>query len=134
MRRCVLLSFVILVVGFAPAPFPRAERRGKAVNEMLGLWGPQGHVTLEITQDKMIYSPGPGAYEYALRITPNTRPAGYSIRGIAQQNNGWEFIGIYKVEGDTLTLCYNSGNTNKPTAFEGAGKGTFTEVYKRVRR
>jgi uncharacterized protein (TIGR03067 family) len=134
MRRSVLLLFVLVALGFAPAPFPRAERRGKAANEMIGLWGPQGHVTLEITQDRMIYSPGAGAYEYALRINPG-RPAGYDITGIAQQNKGWQFTGIYKVEGDTLTLCYVSGTTNRPASFEEALKGSsFTEVYKRVRR
>ena len=47
MRFCVLL-FVVMTVAFAPAPFPRAERRGgRPVNEMVGTWkgtyGGQGY-------------------------------------------------------------------------------------------
>jgi uncharacterized protein (TIGR03067 family) len=132
MRRC-LLFFVVLTVGFAPAPFPRPERRGSAGNDMVGTW--KGNYQLRITADRMTYSPGPGAYEYVLRVNPSARPATYDIRG-AEGNGaaGREFRGIYRVVGDTLTICYNSGTGPRPTAFEGPGKGTFTEVYARVRR
>jgi hypothetical protein len=44
-------------------------------------------------------------------------------------------LGIYKVEGDTLTICYNNANRGgrRPTAFDGPGKGAGTEVFTRVR-
>ena len=133
MRRSVPILFVVLALGFAPAPFPRAERKGKAVNEMIGMWS--GGSQLEITHDRMNYNPGSGSYSYALRIDPGTRPARYDIKGVAEGRKvGREFNGIYRVEGDTLTLCYNSGSQNRPTSFDGPGKGSFTEVYKRVRR
>jgi hypothetical protein len=42
--------------------------------------------------------------------------------------------GIIRVEGDVLTLSFNGIEQPLPTAFEGAGKGTHGEVYRRVRR
>ena len=42
-----------------------------------------------------------------------------------------EFTGIYKIEGDNLTLSYNSGRSSRPTSFEGQGKG-IVQVYKRT--
>src|SRR5438477_608592 len=129
MRFCVLL-FVVMTVAFAPAPFPRAERRGgRPVNEMVGTW--KGTYEITITADRLNYSTG---FEYELRLDTSVRPRAYDIRGVGQANDGWEFLGIYKVEGDTLTLCYNGrGRLVRPTAFDGPGKGDITEVYKRVR-
>jgi len=71
-------------------------------------------------------------YDYALTIDANASPRTYDIRGVGRSSAGWEFRGIYKVEGDTLILSYNSGTT-RPTSFEADGKGSINEVYKRVR-
>jgi uncharacterized protein (TIGR03067 family) len=67
---------------------------------------------------------------YALVIDGTKRPATYDLSGIG---TGAKFLGIWRLEGDTLTLCYNSFGLGRPTAFEGPGKGTFTEVYRRIK-
>jgi uncharacterized protein (TIGR03067 family) len=83
----------------------------------------------------MIYSPGPTCNEYELRVDPAARPATYDIVGVPGGRAARRsFKGIYKIDGDTLTICYNPAGRDRPTAFEGVGRGTFTEVYKRVRR
>ena len=43
--------------------------------------------------------------------------------------------GIYKVDGDTLTVCWSNGSDPRPTAFEStAAKPTTLYVFKRLTR
>jgi uncharacterized protein (TIGR03067 family) len=134
MRRCrPLLLLVVLSAGFAPAPLPRADRRPKPPHEMVGLWTGGGGDLL-ITADRMTYNPGPERYEYALTVNPNTSPPSYDILGVVQNRNaGWQFSGIYRVQGDTLTLCYDSGKGTRPASFDGQGRRGIVETYKRKR-
>lgn len=127
MRRCLLLV-VVLLVGFAPSPFPKTQRRPRPENLLVGTW--KGNYQIVITPTEMHYSQG---YEYELRLDPSASPPAYNIRGIGSQNGGWEFCGIYRLEGDTLTLSYNSGTSSRPTSFSGQGAG-IVEVYKRIGR
>jgi uncharacterized protein (TIGR03067 family) len=123
------LSLAVLSVGFAPAPLPRHRREASSANQMIGKWKGQHH-TLVITHDRLDYTAG---YEYALTIDPAVRPRAYEIRGVGSHNAGYEFHGIYRVEGDTLTLCYTQIPSPRPASFEGPGKGSNWEVYQRVR-
>jgi hypothetical protein len=79
--RCLLLVAALLPLGFAPAPFPRAERRGKAPpSDMEGLW--QGPHTMRITPTRMTFLSG-ARNDYELRIDHNARPKTFDIRGVA---------------------------------------------------
>ena len=43
--------------------------------------------------------------------------------------------GIYKIEEDTLTICYNAGDGTRPTAFESTkGSRLAMTVYKRIKK
>ena len=128
--RQVLLLVVVLLIGFAPAPFPRPARtKPKVGNDMVGYWGPNGQ--LMVTEDVMFYYP-PGGNEYVLKVNANASPKTYDITGKPGGNAaGREYVGIYKIEGDTLTLCYVGGKTGRPTSFQNQG---ITEVYKLHRR
>jgi uncharacterized protein (TIGR03067 family) len=130
MRRFVLVS-VVLTVAFAPAPLPRHDRRPKAENLMLGLWS--GNSVIEVTPDRLTYHPGAAhRCEYVLRFDTSVSPWRYDITGVPGSSTaGRVYAGIYKVEGDTLTLCYNGG-TSRPANFDRGGG--LTEVYKRSRR
>ena len=123
-----LLFAAVLSLAFAPAPLPRAERRGPALGpDMVGEWS-----RLKITATHLSYSPG---CTYELRVDRAARPARYDITGYAGGGTaGADWLGIYKVEGDVLTLCYNPAKQGRPTAFEGPGKGQFTETYRRSGR
>lgn len=146
MHRVAVLSLVVLTAGFAPAPLPRAERRARADNLFEGLWsggvvGSDGKLysseqQVQITSDRMIYYPDKQPFIYAMRLDRSARPAIYYIKGIdGNRSAGAEGRGIWRVEGDVMTMTYNPGaNTPLPTTFEGQGKGRIVEVYRRVRR
>jgi uncharacterized protein (TIGR03067 family) len=91
---------------------------------------------LLVTPGRMIYSPaGTKPYAHELQVDDTARPRAFSTRippGSHFQGNG--AVGIYKVEGDTLTISYSPSNAFRPTAFFGPGAGCHTEVYKRVKR
>src|SRR5262245_23565662 len=129
MRRFVLLG-VVLAVGFAPAPLHRPERKPRPANEMVGLWS--GGSQLEITADRMTYHPGTASRcEYVLRIDTSVSPWRYDITGVpGTSTQGRTYAGIFRIQDETLTLCYNGGST-RPAGFD---RGGITEVYKRSGR
>ena len=130
MIRHSLILIAALSLGFAPAPVyrPKPETKPDDMKLLLGSWEsvpPNGGV--EISSGRIIYN---RSNIYTLTLDPNARPPAYDLSGIAGGTAGRTFTGIYKLEGDTLTLCYNAGTANRPVAF---GKG-FNEVYKRKKR
>src|SRR3954452_14202870 len=127
MRR-VLPLLVLMSLAFAPAPFPRSERRTAPVNDMIGVWG-----SLVITHDRMTYGPQGGPYDWALKVNPRASPRTFDVTGIGQGNWGAEYRGIYKIEGDVLTLTYNVAAGPRPTSFEPGGSGQSTDTYRRSR-
>ena len=128
--RTSLLLLVLLSLAFAPAPFPRRQRRPDEAKKILGMWlGPN---RLLIEPGRLTYHPGANSSFYHLRIDASRRPATYDI-GMGSPDRP-DFLGIFKVEGDTLTLCYNPASRGRPTAFTGPGRGFQIEVYKRAKR
>jgi uncharacterized protein (TIGR03067 family) len=134
MRRVVLTLLVALPpLAFAPAPFPKSKRQERpAAPTMEGLWRRGGGGTVRITLTSWTNNPemgGPPLFD--VRADPRASPAAFelSMHGAAAPS----LRGIYKVEGDKLTICYNNALRGRPTAFDGPGKGTGTEVFTRVR-
>jgi uncharacterized protein (TIGR03067 family) len=122
--RWLVILAAVLALAFAPAPFPRAERRKAPVSDMEGLW--EGPHKMLITPTRMTFLSG-ARNDYELRIDHNARPKTFDIKGVNAPSAVYK--GIYRVEGDTLTVSYNSGN-NRPRAFNDG----ITQVYKRVPR
>jgi hypothetical protein len=143
-RWGVLLSMLLLTLGFAPAPLPRVERRPRPPSDVEGLWlggasdgGDlrQETVRVRITADSMICSPDTKPFVYLMRLDRSRRPATYYLEGVAgMSSQGEKSRGLWRVEGDVLTMTYNPFPAPLPTAFEGPGKGQIVEVYRRIGR
>ena len=68
--------------------------------------------------------------EYA--VIPDSVPAGMDVRGRAGPNAGKTIPAIFKVQGDTLTICYDLSGKARPTDFRSeAGTQLFLVRYTR---
>jgi uncharacterized protein (TIGR03067 family) len=127
----LLLTAALLSLAFAPAPLPRPARKPPPGLPIQGSWDQVGHptVTLVVTHDSLSYVNSdrpPSAYGF--RCDPTKEPKTYDLRYPA--GGQVAYVGIYKVEGETLTLYYRSVGQGRPASFErpGGHKETFTRA------
>jgi uncharacterized protein (TIGR03067 family) len=55
--------------------------------------------------------------QYTFQIDPTKKPRAIDIQMAGNQGNGQPMLCIYKVEGDTLTLCQAQPGQERPTKF-----------------
>jgi uncharacterized protein (TIGR03067 family) len=129
-RRALLLLFAVLALAFAPAPFPKPRKEAKEP-PIIGSWNQVGSptVTLVVTSTTLTYENAGGSPSaYFLTFDPARTPKTYELRR-QQGEPRASYSGIYKIEGDTLTLHYGGGE-NRPASFQASG---IKETFKRVR-
>jgi uncharacterized protein (TIGR03067 family) len=130
MRRPALsLLLAISSLAFAPAPLPRPQRGRDPAAAIEGEWDQSGR-RARIARGRLTYLDGPNN-EYEVRLYPWARPPAYTLRRLGAIE-GWHYEGIYRLEGDTLTFCYNGTGRSRPTSFD--QNGCRAEVFVRVCR
>ncbi len=73
--------------------------------------------------------------EGTFTVDPSKKPAEMDIKGTDGPNKGKTIKTIYKIDGDTVTLCYELGGDDRPTKFETkADSKQFLVVYKREKK
>ena len=69
-----------------------------------------------ITGDKLAFHFGKKIHEAHFKINPTKKPKTVDLAD-ANEKNGKTAPGIYKLDGDDLTLCWNATNSDRPTEF-----------------
>jgi uncharacterized protein (TIGR03067 family) len=78
--------------------------------------------------------PGDIGVEIEYRLDPTKSPQQIDQRFTGGRIGPWIAKGIYKVDGDKLTICYGNPNVARPTDFTATpGDGRTMRVHKRVK-
>lgn len=144
MRRVIPL-LVVMSLGFAPAPVYRARPDKRTdLEKMQGAWvrvsltidGKRheeavGSVVPTINGDTLSFAAPSDKWRLTLDATKNPKRL-ESLQIVPA--NALGFMGIYKLEGDRLVVCWRSGKTeaDRPTDFDPAAQpGVWLCVYER---
>jgi RNA polymerase sigma-70 factor (ECF subfamily) len=92
-----------------------------------------GHdITMVVQDDKFTLKLKRGDLEGTLKLDPTRKPRAYDAKGTDPEGQTHETVGIYKIEGDTLTVCYVAAGKDRPTEFKAdAGSEAVVQVFKR---
>jgi RNA polymerase sigma factor (sigma-70 family) len=92
---------------------------------------------VEFKPDKVIIKRKDGDRESTYKLDPTTKPKTIEIVHMVQGGGEEKMRCIYKLEGDTLTICgkHSGGGDDLPTEFESKeGSGTVLMVLKREKK
>jgi len=152
MMRVVVSAVVLLFGAFATADDKKADPLSKGAKKELerfqGEWvlkegqryGKKFEVSdeklvLEIKGTKWIFT-GQEKGEF-IALDPTTDPKCYDLKSAEEGTKGQVKEGIYKIDGDTLTVCIHEGKEKqRPTRFETTAEqpDTILVVLKKVKK
>jgi uncharacterized protein (TIGR03067 family) len=143
--RLAALLLAVLAMGFAPAPFPRPDKGAADLKKIQGQWvqvafrrggdaKSVGNMTLEISGDRLKwFRRGEPTVEWAVKLNGKEKPGRLESKGVAGSVQGFVFRGVYRLEGNTLTICYMRSNEERERAkdFEDTRPDVWLEVFDR---
>ncbi len=125
------------------------DAAAKDLKAMVGNWKLTkaelgGKDTLALFKDLKFEIPASGKYKLELggqkdegtfTVDPSKKPSEMDIKVVDGPNKGKTIKAIYKLDGDTVSICYGLGGGDRPTKFE-TKEGTmqFLAVYKREKK
>jgi uncharacterized protein (TIGR03067 family) len=143
MRKSLsLLAIAVVSLAFAPAPFSRPARRDNNesdLKKMQGKWvrirntvdGAEwgGGTPVTITGNRMQFPSPDDAWTITLDVAKSSRWIDLVQVNQPQSN----FRGVYRVQGNMLTICWRHNVTpaNRPTSFAPKQSGVWYQVFER---
>jgi hypothetical protein len=124
--RLLLLAALILVVGFAPAPFPKRQRETKKalIDQMQGWWahthevesgrqGPLWGLRIHIEGKTLQYYVGQNKADgWTITVDPTTNPPSLDKTRLGTTND--KLLGRVSVEGDVLKIGWYTSLERPP--------------------
>jgi uncharacterized protein (TIGR03067 family) len=147
MRRRVLLIIVsCALLGFAPAPFPKTERRrAEDLTDVGGTWAilrwerrgsreedaeKRYRVRFTKEQFELIRQDGGSDDTYAMRLEPSYAPMAFRW----SRKDSISFVGSYRLRKDEMTLIFNRGDRLEARPTDFLGEAEFRFILRRVQR
>lgn len=109
----------------------RAERDGKGAEDVIG-----HRLTFSGERFTIRNKDGKEVYAGAFHLRPSTKPPAIDFNHTLGALKAKQWKGIYRLDGDTLTISDNAENLKKPrpTAFEAkAGSGDIVIAFERAK-
>jgi uncharacterized protein (TIGR03067 family) len=145
-------ALAILAVGvLTAAAAPQGDAAKKEQEKLQGAWVPASvtvngkeapkdeirNLTLTFTGNKFMVKAGDKVFGAGtFTIDPGKEPKTFDTRWTEGESKGKTEVGIYKLEGDTLTTCFAEAGTDKrPTSFTSKeGSKLELTVFNRAKR
>jgi uncharacterized protein (TIGR03067 family) len=108
-----------------------AEQDGREAVDIVG------HELLIEDGNFSIKEKGATIYEGTLRLDTSASPSAVDFKHTGHPSSGTTWRGIYRIDGDTLTICDNAGDLerSRPTSFDTKpNTGLVRVVFKRAQR
>jgi uncharacterized protein (TIGR03067 family) len=146
--KLLLLAAATLSLAFTPAPFPRPSRSKKELNLLQGEWvriqttlngkpTQSGPMTVLIVGDRMtVLLPTRPRSDWRITLDATKDLKVFDFTGLPGPAKGHAFPGVYRLEGDTLTICSSTKGaaSHRPTNLDGGGDSVLLQVFKRAGR
>jgi uncharacterized protein (TIGR03067 family) len=142
----------VLAVGLAlEADAPRGEdAAAKALQQFQGTWTLEAveangmkldaqamknagqEIILIVREARFTLKLKRGDMEGTLTLDATRQPRAYNAKGTDPEGMTHEVVGIYKIDGDTLTVCAVAAGKERPTEFKAdAGSEAVIQVFKK---
>jgi RNA polymerase sigma-70 factor (ECF subfamily) len=106
------------------------EERGKKMPDKFAM-----QYKLTIQGNRWTVKDGDGSEnDVAIQIDPSKNPKTIDLTFKVDKERTYTFLGIYKLEGDTLTVCLRAAPRGRPKHFETTREGGNLEVWKRAKK
>jgi uncharacterized protein (TIGR03067 family) len=144
----LMLTCATLLLGFAPAPFPRQQPSSREgdLQQMQGEWTlvsrswADGYISYNLKTARiagrrltLLDSAGHCIGTYSLYLGPSKTIRLFDTK--AEKGN-YSTYGVYELSGDMLRVCYRvtPDERRRPISLDGSQAGVFLDVFKRRMR
>ena len=140
MRTAVALLFAVTLS--IAAPVPKALKKPTDAELLEGWWeyvtmddgrGPTEHKDKDLIRNGLLYHSGTLRNEepgQPIRLDPTQTPKHLDVEVPLDR----VLLGIYQINGDTLTYCFAQPGQPRPTEFKGSGGTMYCCVLKRAKK